>query len=56
MNRKPKAIRLKAFWPSALVHCIPGENILFYDKKGTACMFVGKVEIIHVLLNKLHPL
>lgn len=56
MNKKPKAIRLKAFWSLVLVHCMSGKNILFYDKKGTPCMFLGKVEIIHVLLNDLHTL
>lgn len=56
MNKKPKAVRLKAFWPSALVHCMSGKSILFYDKKGRACMLVGKVGFTHVLLNELHPL
>lgn len=32
---KHESIRLETFWPSALVPCMSGTNILFYDKRNS---------------------
>lgn len=42
---KHESIRLETFWPSALVPCMSGTNILFYDKRNSHVCLRGKLKL-----------